>query len=38
MKLNQSWNVAARFDVVAIDGGAHDLRIEWLTDAFRMSC
>lgn len=38
MKLNHSWNAAARFDVVAIDGGAHDLRIEWFTDAFRMSC
>jgi putative endonuclease len=38
MKLNHSWNATVRFDVVAIDGGAHDLNIKWHIDAFRVSC
>ncbi len=36
MHRHHAWNVAARFDVVCIDGEANAPEIHWLQDAFRL--
>ncbi|MFQ5643450.1 MAG: YraN family protein [Thiogranum sp.] len=35
MTAHQSWNMAARFDVVAIEGRLDDFTVEWIADAFQ---
>lgn len=32
---HRCWNTAARFDVVSIEGGTDQMRIDWITDAFQ---
>jgi Holliday junction resolvase-like predicted endonuclease len=35
MNIHRSWDKPARFDVVSIEGGPDDMKIEWLSDAFQ---